>query len=421
MMNSIINKISVKVFILFISIISITTVYSQEDPYEIDKYEFVNYKLNKLIIYDTLAYDQLFDKFTQIGFQGKNKVSIVHIGDSHLQADFLSGNFRRRLQTFFLGSMGGRGFVFPYKVAKTNNPINYRVSSEGNWESCRNVEKNRYCDLGLSGISVTTRDTNARISITIDDPKLAGYDFDQLMIFHEFGEQVYSPFIENVAPRKVTPNEELGYTLFEFNENISSVSLRLRRIDSLQKEFKLFGFNFDSGDPGIIYHTIGVNGAQFESYLGCKYFTPHLTALNPDWVIISLGTNDTYTNVFDSVKFKNDVEALIASVKKAAPKSAILLTTPGDHKIKSVVINANVELASEILKSISQKEGVSYWDFYSIMGGKGSVDYWRYYLMAHTDYLHFTQKGYVYQSQLLFNAFLRAYDNYLTQHFLLKK
>jgi lysophospholipase L1-like esterase len=413
-------------FIAFIVILEISAsaslLIAQDDPFEMEQYAFVNPNLNRLELADSaLAYQALFSKLTDIGLKGKGKVSIVHIGDSHLQADFFSGFFRKRLQTFFLGAMGGRGFIFPYKVAETNNPINYTVSSTGSWESCRNVEKKRTCELGLSGIAVNTRDCNATITIKISDPKQEGYDFDKLMVFHCFGNNTFELGVKQANKiRHKQSFPQLGYTLFEFSENLTTVTLTLSKTSEFQQKFTLLGVNFDSNDSGIIYHTIGVNGATFESFLSCKYFKPNLSALNPDWVIVSLGTNDSYTNIFDTQAFGIKVDSLIVRIQQAAPHAAILLTTPGDHRIKKSAINESAKIASDILKQKAQAHHISYWDFYSVMGGAGSIDAWRYFGMAHTDFLHLTQKGYTYQGQLLFNAFLKSYDSFLTKEMLTK-
>ncbi len=393
---------------------------AQDDPFEITKYTFIDYENNKLAIHDSSNYNTLFAELTQIGLKGKGKVNIVHIGDSHIQADFLSGAFRKRIQTFFLGSISGRGFVFPYKVAKTNNPLNYKVTSTGNWESCRNVEKEFKCKLGLSGIAVITKDSLAKIKVNISDKTMPGYDFDRLILFHDMDADCFEPTILYPTPKNISKNKLLGYTLFEFAESVEYIEMGLLKTQSSQQRFALHGFNFDSNDAGITYHTIGVNGAQFESYLKCEYFVPHLKALNPNWVIVSLGTNDVYTDVFDSVKFKHNVDELIFDIKSASPKSSILLTTPGDHRIKRAYINDFTQTASSILKGKALEHKISYWDFNSIMGGKGSVDAWQDSGMAHTDFLHYTRKGYAHQGQLLFNAFLKAYDDYLEEQIRLK-
>lgn len=393
---------------------------AQDDPYEMKHYPFIRDSLNRLEIYGNQeAYNLLFQKLTDIGMKGRDKVRIVHIGDSHLQADFFSGAFRKRLQTFFLGAMGGRGFIFPYKVAETNNPLNYSVASTGQWEHCRNVEKERSCPLGLSGISVKTADPGATITISISDPNLPGYDFDKLMVFHRFDKaEMQVGVAQREKLKRIQDFPEKGYTLFEFTGNLEKVTLKLKQTAPEQKEFTLYGLNFDSNDSGIIYHTIGVNGAKFESYVSCEYFIPHLEALQPDWVIVSLGTNDCYTNVFNAGDFSKQVDSLLHNIQQAAPNAAILLTTPGDHRIKKGPVNENVALAGSILKQKAKEYNISSWDFYSVMGGSGSIDGWRHFGLAHTDYLHYTQAGYDYQAQLFFVAFLKAYDKYITQELL---
>ena len=55
-------------------------------------------------------------------------INIVHIGDSHIQADYFSGMLRMCLQKQF--GNAGRGLIFPYKVAKTNEPYNYLTTTD---------------------------------------------------------------------------------------------------------------------------------------------------------------------------------------------------------------------------------------------------------------------------------------------------
>jgi lysophospholipase L1-like esterase len=94
-----------------------------------------------------------------------------------------------------------------------------------------------------------------------------------------------------------------------------------------------------------------------------------------------------------------------------------LFTTPGDNKIKRIYPNFSVKTASSIIKEFAKQYNVSCWDYYTVMGGFGSIDYWRYENLAYKDYLHYTRKGYEYQAQLFFNAFLKSYDNFTKKEF----
>ena len=61
----------------------------------------------------------------------------MHIGDSHIQADWWTGYLRIRLQELF-GS-AGRGLVFPYQLAGTNSPTDIRSGSNQIWENRRST------------------------------------------------------------------------------------------------------------------------------------------------------------------------------------------------------------------------------------------------------------------------------------------
>jgi len=89
----------------------------------------------------------------------------LQIGDSHIQAGYFSDRVREDLQQTFALDNGGRGFLFPYRIGNTNNPLNFGVSYTGEWLSCRNMQRNLDCDLGLSGMSATTYDDEATLSI----------------------------------------------------------------------------------------------------------------------------------------------------------------------------------------------------------------------------------------------------------------
>src|ERR1700722_15048738 len=64
--------------------------------------------------------DSFYKKLSVLKKTNKGVVRIVHIGDSHIQADILSGTVRNKLQQYF--GNAGRGLIFPYQLAKSNAP-----------------------------------------------------------------------------------------------------------------------------------------------------------------------------------------------------------------------------------------------------------------------------------------------------------
>ena len=96
---------------------------------------------------------------------GEGKIQVVHMGGSHIQADIYTHQLRKRFQELTPDMNGGRGMIFPFKIAKTNSPYNFSVAYNGNWEYCKSTQSDRTCKLGLTGIAVSTSDSSLRMTI----------------------------------------------------------------------------------------------------------------------------------------------------------------------------------------------------------------------------------------------------------------
>jgi len=60
--------------------------------------------------------------------------------------------------------------------------------------------------------------------------------------------------------------------------------------------------------------------------------------------------------------------------------------------------------------------GLAAWDFYSAMGGEGSMNSWLNAGLAKPDRIHLTAKGYTLKGELLSAALLGGYNLYIKQH-----
>lgn len=406
------TKHIILVLIIFLS--NSLFLFSQDSPYSIDYYDFVRYDLNRLNFYgDSSHYETLFDTFDSLIVLGKGKVNVVHLGGSHIQAGSLSGRMSQRLQTFFPGLKGSRGFVFPYRIARTNNPGNYRVNYSGSWDNCRSVQRQN-CQLGLSGISVTTGDPSAKVEITLRRSVYPKYDFNRVKIFHDTAKSNFDVSLanKNIIAKKKT-NKELGYTLFILKHFTNTLRIRFEKTDTIQNHFTLFGISLETDEAGVTYHGIGVNGASIPCYLRCDLFQEHLQALAPDWVIMTLGTNDAYTKHFNAEDYEIHYDLLLYRIKEIAPNAALLLTVPNDSYLYRRYVNRNTEEVRRVIYKLAEKHGCAVWDFYSIMGGLNSVSTWYRAGLAARDKIHFNRRGYHLQADLLFNAFMRSFDYYL--------
>jgi hypothetical protein len=403
------------ILLIIICLLGEPSLKAQSDyPYDINFYEFIHYDKNKIEFPgDSADFEKIFLKIDTLMLFGEGKITIVHIGGSHVQADIYPRRIRQRLQTFYPGMNGGRGMVFPYKMAKTNTPPGYRTSFSGEWTTCRNVEQGKTCNLGLSGITAITVDPYSNLSIILLNNGELSYSFDRVKIFHSFGNNSYSPKLDSVEIKKTEINTDLGYTLFYLGKSYDRLKMSLMKSDSTQNQFELYGISLENDDPGFVYHSIGINGASFPSFLKCNLLEKQLKALNPDLIIISLGTNDAYTTHFRPDVYMSHYEQMINKIKKAIPKVAILSTVANDSYLFRRYPNKNTQLAAEVIYKVAKKYNCGVWDFYEVMGGFNSSKLWLKQNLMGRDLIHFNLEGYLLKGDLFFNAFIRAYDNHM--------
>lgn len=384
-------------------------------PYATEQYPFVRYDLNELQLPGSDAdFQYLYEKMDRLLFKGEGQVSIVQIGGSHIQADMWSDRMRQRMQTFYPGVRGSRGLLFPYRMARTNNPYNYRPEYTGAWESCRCVERPRGCSLGLTGISVTTQDTLSTLRIFFRGEDYPQYEFNRVRVFHDIGPGSFEAFIpgDSVGHRRSLDGYH-GATVFDLDDYQDAIDLEFRKTNSSQDHFTLQGISLESDDPGFVYHAIGVNGAATISYRRCNLFQRHLEAIDPDLVIFSIGINDANGPNFDQGAYELNYDTLVARVKAANPNAAILFTTNNDSYYKRRYPNKNAEKVRESMLRLAKKHGAAVWDMYGVMGGLGSIKKWELAGLANRDKIHLLKPGYVHVADLMFNALMKSYDDHL--------
>ncbi len=388
---------------------------SQDYPYDISYYDFVDYDNNKLNFYgDSSEFEKLFYKMDTLFFRGEGQIKIIQIGASHTQADIFSAQVRKRLQTFDYGYNAGRGYVFPFKMMKTNNPYDYKTEHTGIWTVCRNVDYAN-CELGITGISATTEDSASTFKIILknNDAEL-NHSFSKIKLIHNTDSLSFVPKLDldSNLYSSITYNEK-GYTEFLLKDYYTEISFKLEKNSAWQKYFTMFGILLETDESGFIYHPMGINGASTKSWLKCDLFDYQLDVINPDLIVIDLGTNDGYTKVFDSITYEQNYKILIQKIKSVNSDIAIIAVVPNDCYLWKKRANPATEVQERILQRISVEENVAVWNKYEIMGGFNSSSTWyKNNLMAY-DRVHFTNEGYQLLGNMFFNAFLQSYDYHL--------
>ncbi len=380
----------------------------------IREYPFVMWEKNEIEFYDeSPAFDQFFSKLERI-YQGQSNetVNIFHIGGSHLQAGTYAHRMRRYLTQMEPHMKGERGLVFPYTLAGTNNPWNYKVDFTGEWEGFRNSVLKDEATWGMQGITAITRDSVATVKLSIRKNNVYRFDYDEFRVFHNTSDTNYVVLpVDSNQVIDITRNDSLGYTNFKLKERTETFEFKVVRMDSLDNhQFEIYGLEYKNDDPGVIYNTIGVNGSSFKSYRRCDLFEFHLKQNPPDLFIISVGTNDTYTKEFDSLKYEQYYEDFMKMIFRANPDAAVLLTVPNDSYYRKRYANPHTKTAANAIIRLAKKYKMGVWNMYEIMGGYGSSQRWYKNKLMPSDRVHFSGKGYDIKADLLLMAFLEAWD-----------
>ena len=394
----------------------------------------------------------------------ENKVTqILFLGDSHIQADWITSFLRNKFQEKY--GNAGRGLVFPYSVANSNGPDDFTSATNQTWENFRLVyEQDVFPQMGASGFVIGNQ-KESFLEIKFKNPEET---FDKVIIFNDEkmnGEkfQLYkeyqslSNFVSKSAERmKYTvlsgetfpelaskfyttttklaqlngvgiknPMEGNSYQIDKISFNFKpefenliekiadyqfSGDKTLVQLSEPQNTFLMktnakngntfYGFQFlKNVKKGVVFNTVGVNGATYGDFLKYSLQIEQLNSIQPDLVMISLGTNESLSSITKE-DFQKNISDLVSKFKEQNPNLPILLISPTDNRLKSQKIK---EIVSWIEESAQLKK-VAFFNLYEATGGSGYFKKALNKKEANTDGVHFLRPGYEFQAEKIWTA-----------------
>ncbi len=377
------------------------------------KYPFVHEERNEIVGDKVL--NGFFEKLYQQKTQNNQRINVLQIGDSHIQADFLSAQVRTNFQKDF--GNAGRGLVVPIKVAGSNEPFNYRFTSNIKCYGKRCVYIGDSLDYGIGGFVVKTSDDTAQFRIRTFDYGALNYSFHKITLFYQ-QDSSYNFSIEDTlgnllaSIQKDSSTRNVSTTTLSINTN--DIILKAHRNDSSENSATLYGLNLENDSNGVIYHAIGVNGAEAFQYVHAKYFSEQTQMLHPDLLIISLGTNEANRRPFNKELTAARLDSLIKQLQQYNPNTPILLTTPPDSYYGRKYYNPAVSAIHVIIVDYGKEHNLPVWDLFSATGGFKSCYQWKKYKLMRKDGVHFSRAGYELQGNLLYEALMKSYNKYVS-------
>jgi lysophospholipase L1-like esterase len=369
------------------------------------------------VIQNVLHLQPFYEHLYQLNSQASKKVSIVHIGDSHIQADYLTSVVRRNFHLHF--GNAGRGLVVPLQVAGTNEPANFKTMSNITWKSKRCVFPDQPLPIGVGGVTIQTTNANANLEIRMHDLWL-DYTFNSLTLFYKKDERSYHFSIrssENVQLAVIDSScSSLARNVSKvsWEKGIGAVTIHSVKAAPQQSQAVLFGAVLENSNNGVLYHAIGVNGAKARHYNAAAFFAEQTGALDADLFVISLGTNESadYPNI--DRNFRNHLDQLVSSLKMHNPRAHFVLVTPQEVFRRRNKSNPGIVQIREEIIRYAVEHGLAFYDMYRALGGEHSALNWRSGGLLSPDGIHLTKDGYEYQGNLFFHALMKGYNSYVS-------
>lgn len=358
----------------------------------IKEYSFIHPEHNHLSN-EGPALTDFYRKLLELRAGRREQVVIYQIGDSHIQSGFFSGTARSALQKYF--GNAGRGLIFPHKLAGTNQPDDYQISSNSRFGS-------RSKPRSLSGYTLEITKP-ATLKIKTNSFFQIDSRFDKIRVFTDNNADFSadSGFLEISRDNNIDCSSHL----------LSIPDLRAEAEVQLPGSMQqLYGLSLERGERGLLYHSMGVNGAGFYNLANEQQFFQQIGILEPDLIIISLGTNDAQGHYRDDV-MKANLRLFMKNLQEANPNSAMLFTLPPDS-YKGGKPNPAISKIEANIREYAAQHDLAWWELRAVMGGAGSINTWRQSKMAARDLLHYTPKGYMLQGHLFYQSLIKGYKAY---------
>ena len=378
---------------------------------KVTHYPYINYKNNKIDLNGD-DWRELSSKLRQSKENGN--FTVVHIGDSHIQPDGNTGRVRELFQKKY--GDAGRGLIIPFRMAGTNEPRDYVIKSEDSFVRARLLQMPWPTKMGFTGISLHPESYTFSITLSVKSP--CGF-FTILSSGDLKLQKVESDGMDIKFVSEKVPN---GIDV-SLDADCTEMTLTMEG-----RDVNIFGFNLQNDNNGVLYHSIGNNGAAYSSYNSLPKFGESIANLRPDLVILALGTNEAFGKVNEAA-FEAQIETTIKSIRSQSPDVKFLLVTPSEcqrsvysttytgkgrrrraKKVKSFQVNRNVKTIRDIIIKFGKKHNIPVYDFYEVAGGEGASAKWLSDKLLNTDRIHRTWSGYEVEGELIYQALSDALE-----------
>lgn len=338
---------------------------------------------------------------------------VLHYGDSPVTADSITADARAMMQSRF--GDAGHGFLL---IAKPWAWYGHRgVELHANGWKIEAATQNRAKDgfHGLGGVSFTGA-PGATSTVTLLDDQ---HTRVQIFYLAQPGGGAFRISAGSQTIGEVNtdgPDKKAGFATFPLPPGTRQVQLEV-----MSGRARLFGYSFEKSGPGVIYSSLGLNGAQVQSalrYFEVQQWTDSLRHEHPDLVVLNYGTNESVDNSgYIENRYPGELRQVLDRIRTAVPEASVLVMSPMDRGKREggeIVTPAILPQIVGIQKQVALDAGWAFFDTFDAMGGSGTMARWYNSSprLVSADFMHPLPAGAAKVGALLDEALFQGYDRY---------
>ncbi|OCG59152.1 hypothetical protein A9G41_00740 [Gilliamella sp. Nev5-1] len=328
-------------------------------------------------------------------------INITQFGDSHVAADFFTGEFRTLMQKKY--GNAGIGWITPIAIkGQSHAAVTWRARD---WDmlSSRTLSN---LDFPMGGFIAKPIKDSATVQITARGS--CNKNWQVKLTFKTLKNNSNLLSLYDANNNKInfsyTPTPKVWQT--------ASVLSKMPLVIKGQKEMELGGIWLTCNQQsGVVVSPIATNGAKQTIWQkwGKNWFK-ELAVSQSDLVILAYGTNESFDETLDSNQYRKNLVNNIRMIRETLPNAAILIMTPPDTMANEKNMPKSFAKIMTIQKQVAKSEKTLFWDWQVAMGGQFSIKQWRKRGLARADLVHQTLKGYKESARIFYadlNEFVR--------------
>jgi lysophospholipase L1-like esterase len=341
-------------------------------------------------------------------------VRILHYGDSPTTGDLITADARAMLQKQF--GDAGSGFVLIARPWAWYNHRGVEMDASSHWKiDIAGIAQLKDGMHGLGGVSfIGSPGATAHWRLrngahaTIEAAYLIQPDGGAFAV--EADDKVLGE-VETAGELKTA-----GYASFNIPPGISNFTVRVTR-----GTVRLYGAEFRKASPGVMYSSLGINGANvtlLSHAFNERHWAAELHHYKPDLVIVNYGTNESGYAQFVDKTWGPEMKEVVRRLHAALPGGSVLLMSPMDrgerNKAGDIETISVLPRLVQIESRVANETGVAFFNTFQAMGGPGTMGRW--YAadprLVGADFIHPMPQGAKIVGELLYNALRDGYNQY---------